>query len=85
MVSRKEFLRMTGVAGIGFMGLQLYACSPKNEAAIAIGDYGPVLKDPAGIMSLPKGFRYTIFSEDYPQSGPSFLAPCDLPSRLRSI
>lgn len=68
MRSRRDFIRTSGFIGIGFIGLKLYACgnagSGTGEAAAGAAlDYGPLVKDPNGILDLPEGFSYKIISK----------------------
>jgi secreted PhoX family phosphatase len=64
MRSRRNFIKMSGMATLGFMGLHqwmegpLKAATPGKRAA----GYGPLVPDPHGIINLPEGFRYTILS-----------------------
>jgi uncharacterized protein len=64
--SRRNFLKLTGIASLGFMGLQAFAQNPLS-ALNNIGKtnnvgYGPLLPDPKGLFNLPKGFSYKIIS-----------------------
>jgi len=61
MLSRRSFLKHTGLAGCttaGFIGLQRVV----HAAPLLIDPYGPLIKDPKGIIDLPKGFSYHAFS-----------------------
>ncbi|MCF8465293.1 MAG: PhoX family protein [Flavobacteriales bacterium] len=66
MRSRRDFIRSSGFIGIGFIGLKLYACGDKvasGDAAAALAlDYGPLVKDPLGVLDLPEGFSYKVIS-----------------------
>jgi len=67
MQNRRNFIRTIGYVSIGFLGLKLYACgnaAPTGEK-LAEGNsfkYGPLEKDPAGILDLPEGFTYKVIS-----------------------
>lgn len=65
--SRKDFIRATGFIGIGFMGLKLYACGTKSPSGVLAADtaigYGPLVKDPLGVLDLPEGFTYKVISK----------------------
>ena len=65
MLSRRDALRQAAALSVGFGGLQ--ALVRRLEAAPALRDhpargYGPLVPDPRGVMDLPRGFAYTIFS-----------------------
>lgn len=64
-LTRRDFLKTTGAVTLGFAGLQTLFTRTGNAsppaASIAEG-YGPLMRDPAGILDLPKGFRYTVVS-----------------------
>ncbi|MEV0117600.1 alkaline phosphatase PhoX [Streptomyces sp. NPDC050844] len=63
--TRREVLARTGAvgAGIAFTGAlsELFAGS---AAAQGKGGYGPLVPDPAGLLDLPKGFRYKVLSRE---------------------
>lgn len=65
--SRRDFIRKSGFIGIGFVGLKLYACGTGTNgdsmAANTPLDYGPLIKDPNGVLDLPEGFSYKIISK----------------------
>ncbi|MEX1241945.1 MAG: alkaline phosphatase PhoX, partial [Cyclobacteriaceae bacterium] len=65
MRSRRNFIKVSGMATLGFMGLHQWIKSPAQAAtfASAAPGYGPLLPDPAGIINLPKGFTYKIISK----------------------
>lgn len=65
--SRRDFIKKTGFIGIGFLGLKLYACGTKSSSTAgatsqSVG-YGPLTKDPLGVLDLPEGFTYKIISK----------------------
>ncbi|MFF7181121.1 alkaline phosphatase PhoX [Streptomyces sp. NPDC008121] len=63
--TRRQILSRTGasVAGIAFAGAfgELFAGS---AAASSGSGYGPLVPDPAGLLDLPKGFRYKVLSRE---------------------
>lgn len=65
-LSRRHFVQQTLAASLGFAGLQALAGCKKDNAdyrtRVVPGTVGALQKDPAGILDLPKGFRYTILS-----------------------
>lgn len=62
--SRRNFIKSSGIATLGFMGLYQFVNPLMSKgASIHATGYGPLLKDPDGILNLPKGFSYKIISE----------------------
>jgi len=68
-VSRRTALRLgtAGALGISFAGsIEAIAGTAATAAAVdstGAAGYGPLVADPAGLLALPKGFRYTIVAE----------------------
>lgn len=63
-LSRRRFLKAAGAFSLGLAGLR---CRAEEEAALPSGEeipdvYGPLVRDPSGILDLPRGFRYRILS-----------------------
>ena len=61
--SRRGFLGGTAAAGLGiaFAGsIDAIAGTAANAATRSSTGYGPLVKDPRGILSLPEGFSYKI-------------------------
>jgi uncharacterized protein len=75
--SRRNFLMMTGVAGLGFLGFRNFLNDPFGEAGNALRHpgYGPLLPDPKGILKLPKGFSYQIISRRGDRMDDGLLVP----------
>ncbi|MFI6519064.1 alkaline phosphatase PhoX [Spirillospora sp. NPDC050679] len=67
-VTRRQILAGTGAvgAGIAFTGAveELFAGSAAAAQVGGRDGYGPLVPDPAGILDLPRGFRYTILSRE---------------------
>jgi secreted PhoX family phosphatase len=64
--SRRKFIRTSGMATLGFMGLYQFMNPGLSQAKGALKPalgYGPLKKDPAGILNLPEGFTYKIISK----------------------
>jgi secreted PhoX family phosphatase len=61
-VSRRGFLGATAAGGLGivFAGSIEAIAGPAAAATRASVGYGPLVADPAGILSLPAGFSYKI-------------------------
>jgi uncharacterized protein len=76
--SRRDFLKRTGLATLGFLTLQswIYRAGgmPIDISRFAEG-YGPLMPDPKGILNLPKGFSYTIISKKGDKMNDGFLVP----------
>ncbi|KAA9029136.1 alkaline phosphatase PhoX [Niallia endozanthoxylica] len=73
-MDRRNFLRVGGMSTLaltlGTTGLFSLANTSKGFAAEVAGNptsgfggYGPLVKDPNGILDLPKGFHYKMFSK----------------------
>ena len=73
MKTRRDFLRLSSLYAVGFLGLRELASQP-TPAAIAPG-FGPLEDDPAGLLRLPRGFRYTIFSRTGEEMADGLLVP----------
>lgn len=57
MHSRRQFI---GISSLAFLGLQRLTLGQVSEGK---SPFGPLIKDPANILDLPKGFRYTVVSK----------------------
>ena len=77
MRSRRDFIRMSGIATLGFMGLNQWVQRPLNAAPLpsAAAGYGPLLADPQGILNLPAGFQYQIISRKGETMDDGLLVP----------
>lgn len=77
-INRRTFLSHTAAVTAGFAGLRCFAsASPANalmQASDEIG-YGPLDKDPAGVLDLPKGFAYRIISRTGEEMDDGFVVP----------
>lgn len=65
-LSRRHWLRAAGAVTLGFTGLrQLLHGGPAYAAALGseARGFGPLKPDPAGIVDLPEGFSYGVFSK----------------------
>ena len=74
--SRRDFLKQSGVATVGFLGLYQFV-NPLVGAEVGgqIAGYGPLLEDPNGILNLPKGFSYKIISKKGQPMDDGLLTP----------
>src|SRR5688500_16414985 len=64
MRSRRNFIKVSGIATLGFMGLSQWIKNPASASPLkkTAEGYGPLMPDPQGILNLPKGFSYKIIS-----------------------
>jgi uncharacterized protein len=77
MSSRREFLRTAGLYGAGFVGLRALVNQPLAAAleAAAHPGFGPLVDDRRGMLRLPRGFRYTVFSRTGEEMADGLLVP----------
>jgi len=74
--SRRKFIKSSGIATIGFMGLYQFINPVLSKAAPAASlGYGPLVKDPKGLINLPKGFTYKIISQKGDKMDDGLLLP----------
>ncbi|UUS33506.1 MULTISPECIES: alkaline phosphatase PhoX [Streptomyces] len=66
--TRRHLLARTGtaLAGIAFSGAlaELFAGTAAATAHTGDVGYGPLVRDPAGLLDLPRGFRYRVLSAE---------------------
>src|SRR5687767_3388979 len=70
MITRRSFISATGLA---FLGLQRYA-SAENPSRL-IGPFGPLVRDPGGVIDLPAGFSYRILARRGDTMADGFKTP----------
>lgn len=70
MTSRRSFL---GTSSLAFLGLQLY--SHAETPGRLIEPFGPLLKDPKGILDLPEGFSYRVLATQGDRMDDGFKVP----------
>ncbi|RAW00324.1 alkaline phosphatase PhoX [Pseudochryseolinea flava] len=75
MQSRRRFIKNSGIATLGFLGLQQWAYGLHAETPAADVGYGPLLQDPKGIIDLPKGFSYKIISKQGDKMSDGLFVP----------
>lgn len=73
--SRRGFLKQSGMASLGFMGLAHFidpfsVLKPSSSAG-----YGALVPDPKGILNLPKGFSYQVISTKGATMSDGLLTP----------
>ncbi|PSO87417.1 MAG: phosphatase [Cyanobacteria bacterium QH_9_48_43] len=65
-LSRRKFFALTGASAAGSLLVgsplkALYARKALGQSVRAEG-FGPLIRDPEGLLDLPKGFQYRVFS-----------------------
>ena len=77
-ISRRHFIRNASATALAFSGLrqltahaQVYAVDPQR----GIDPFGQLYQDPAGIVNLPAGFRYTIISRTGDKMSDGLITP----------
>lgn len=76
MRSRRNFIKIGGIATLGFMGLSRWLQTPVEAAPLKpVTGYGPLVNDPNGILNLPKGFSYKIISRKGDKMDDGLLLP----------
>ena len=74
--SRRDFLKSSGIATLGFLTLQNWVYNAEAFASPKLtAGYGPLIPDPKGILSLPKGFSYKIISKKGDKMNDGFFVP----------
>ncbi len=74
VLTRRAFVAKTAVT-LGLAGLKS-VFDPKGLLAVEPSDpFGPLLDDPEGILALPEGFSYRIFSRYGETMNDGFLVP----------
>ncbi len=79
--TRRTFIKSAAVAA-GFIGLRTHSLAaakspghPASGANSKADGYGPLLKDPQGLMRLPKNFSYKIISKTGERMDDGFYVP----------
>ncbi|MDX2249627.1 MAG: DUF839 domain-containing protein [Bacteroidia bacterium] len=78
-ISRRNFLKLAGMVGIGFAGLQMVGCRMEGGVSQVRAHrqrkYGALIPDTMGILDLPRGFSYRIISEQKTPMADGFFVP----------
>jgi len=80
-LSRRHILTSALAVSTGFAAVSKMAEAHRITEGAAdtyvneIAGYGPLVKDPAGLIDLPEGFRYHIFSRQGEEMDDGFLVP----------
>ena len=73
---RRDFMTSSGVAlGLGFLGLQRVVQQAAAGTGTLASDYGPLKTDPSGVIDLPEGFSYSVFSLNGEEMDDGLLVP----------
>lgn len=77
--TRRHFLKSSGIATLGFMGLYQFVGQPLHvfgkDAMVPTVGYGHLVQDPKGLLNLPEGFSYTIISRRGDKMSDGLLVP----------
>lgn len=73
--SRRRFLKTTGIATLGFIGLSKFINPAFAGKSTNSAGYGPLVGDPEGLLNLPEGFSYQIISKKGDRMDDGFLVP----------
>jgi|SRR5690554_128913 len=74
--SRRRFIQTSGIATLGFMGLHQFVHPLTARPSLPkTAGYGDLVKDPKGILNLPKGFTYKIISKRGDKMADGLLLP----------
>ncbi len=70
-MNRRDFFKVSGMStaaiALGTSGILSFGSKSVSAAPgkpKSLGGYGPLVKDPGGILDLPQGFQYRIISEE---------------------
>ncbi len=63
MYTRREMLRAGAAISMGFLGLRQWLASGGRVDVLEDAGFGPLTPDPHGVLDLPAGFSYRIFSK----------------------
>ncbi|SFB36104.1 hypothetical protein SAMN04488072_11921 [Lentibacillus halodurans] len=71
-MDRRKFLKVSGMStatiALGMSGVLSLTgnrtFAAPNRSKGSFGGYGPLVKDPGGVLDLPRGFQYRILSEE---------------------
>lgn len=64
-LSRRQVLRLAAGASLGYAGLRAALAGGATVRAVGVprrAGYGPLVPDPEGLLDLPAGFSYRVFS-----------------------
>lgn len=75
--SRRSFLKLSAALAAGFAGLRRATSDTVPRAADLDPEvgYGPLISDPGGVIDLPAGFSYRVFSKAGERMDDGLLVP----------
>jgi len=73
MLDRRHF--NAGLASIAFAGLSSCATTPRGAPGSMAQGYGPLVRDPAGLLDLPPGFTYRVISRSGDRMDDGLVVP----------
>ena len=74
-LTRRTLLRLGGATALALLGLDSrYAAEAPGAGRVPAG-FGPLVRDPAGILDLPAGFRYVVVSRSGETMADGLLVP----------
>lgn len=77
-LSRRDFLKNCGFVAVGFAGLKAFyhpETAPAEASVTSRVGYGGLIPDPEGILDLPVGFKYKMFSRTGEKMDDGFFVP----------
>lgn len=79
MLTRRNLLQRATAISAGFMGLRAFADGAESgtvatQSSAGVG-VGALLEDPQGVLDLPAGFSYRVFSKTGEKMDDGFLVP----------
>lgn len=74
-ISRRRFLSHTAAGFAGLSGLLVGGCDSVPNPNWSAEGYGELLADPEGLLGLPKGFSYNVFSRVGDEMDDGLLVP----------
>lgn len=74
-ISRRRFLSHAGAAFAGLQGLLLGCSAHAPDPSWSAEGYGELVADPAGLLDLPAGFSYQVFSRAGDSMDDGLLVP----------
>jgi secreted PhoX family phosphatase len=73
MFNRRHF--NLGLTSLAFAGLGSCTTTPRGAPGAAAEGYGPLVRDPAGLLDLPPGFAYRVISSAGEAMADGFVVP----------
>jgi uncharacterized protein len=77
-ISRRNFLNLVGMGATGAIlasSLKNLYANAQSHQSLNVKGFGDLVKDPQGIMDLPKGFQYRVLSRSGETMGDGGLVP----------